>query len=331
MLHPGAAPFLSCATLLCCGTALAQSGAQNPADSYPSRPVTVVAAIAAGGGIDIEARQYLNKLTPMMGQNFLLDFKPGAAGTIGANFVAKARPDGYTLHVVAGGFTVFPAFYKDLSFDVVRDFAPISQMSERTSVLQVANGFPAKTFPEFVAYAKANPGKVNYGTTGAGSITHLSGAWLADVAGIKLTFIHYKGTGPLLLELMAGRLDVGSGILSAALPYVNAGKTRAIAMMNNKRSRQLPSLPTVEEQGVPGFNYVNWMGFLAPAATPAVIVNKLSDNLAKVARLPDIVATLEKDGSIAVGNTPAQFRTLIVSEAARWKKIVDETGIRLDE
>jgi len=327
MLHPGAVLSVFCAVLLGSATALAQGAA----DSYPSRPVTVVAAIAAGGGIDIEARQYLNKLSPMMGQNFVLDFKPGAAGTIGANFVARARPDGYTLHVVAGGFTVFPAFYKDLPFDVVKDFAPISQMSERTSVLQVANGFPAKTFPEFVAYAKANPGKVNYGTTGPGSITHLSGAWLSDVTGIKLTFIHYKGTGPLLVELMAGRLDVGSGILSAALPYVNGGKTRAIAMMNNKRSKLLPNLPTVEEQGVPGFNYVNWMGFLAPAGTPAPIVDKLSDNLAKVARLPEIVAMLEKDGSNAIGGTPGQFRTLIVSEAARWKKIVDETGITLDK
>ncbi len=305
--------------------------AQNVADNYPSRAVTVVAAIAPGGGIDTEARTYVTKVSALLGQSFVLDFKPGAAGTIGAGYVAKARPDGYTLHVVAGGFSVFPAFYKDLSFDVVRDFAPISLMSERTSVLQVAPNFPAKNFAEFIAYAKANPGKVNYGTTGAGSITHLAGAWLADATNTKFTFIHYKGTGPLLLELMAGRLDVGSGILAAALPYVKSGKTRAIAMMNEKRSKLLPGLPTVAEQGAAGFNYTNWMGFLAPAATPPAIVNKLSENFAKVARSPDVVSALEAEGSSAVGSTPAQFRQLIVTESARWQKIVQDAGITLED
>jgi len=309
------------------GSALAQSGA----DSYPSRPVTVIAAIAAGGGIDVEARMYTTKLSPLMGQQFLLDFKPGAAGTIGAAYVAKAKPDGYTLHVVGGGFSVFPAFYKDLPFDVVKDFAAVSLMSERTSVLQVSTKFPAKTFNEVIAYARANPGKVNYGTTGPGSITHLAGAWLADAAKVKFTFIHYKGTGPLLQEMVSGRLDMGSGILAAALPIVKAGRTQAIAMLNNKRSTLLPNIPTVEEQGIPGYNYTNWMGFLAPAATPMPIVNKLSTNLAQVARMPDILAVHEKSGSVSVGSSPGEFRELIASEAARWQRIVKEAGITLEE
>ena len=242
--------------LWCAGTAVflyaSAVFAQGTAEAYPSKAVTVVAAIAPGGGIDVEARMYTTRISALMGQQFVLDFKPGAAGTIGAAYVARAKPDGYTLHVVGGGFSVFPAFYKDLSFDVVKDFAQISQMSERSSVLQLSPNFPAKNFAEFVVYARANPGKVNYGTTGAGSITHLAGAWLADATNSKITFVHYKGTGPLLIDLMAGRLDIGSGILAAALPYVNTGKTRAIAMLNDKRSSLLPGVQTVAEQGVPG-------------------------------------------------------------------------------
>jgi tripartite-type tricarboxylate transporter receptor subunit TctC len=303
----------------------------QPTDNYPSRPVSVVAAIAPGGGIDIESRQFTSRLGPLMGQPFVLDFKPGAAGTIGAAYVAKAKPDGYTLHVVAGGFTVFPAFYKDLAFDIVKDFAPISLLYERSSVLQLANNFPAKSFPEFIAYAKAHPGKVNYGTTGAGSITHLAGAWLADATGAKFTFVHYKGSGPLLLEMMAGRLDAGSGILSAGLPYVRSGKTRGIAILNNKRSKLLPNLPTVEEQGVPGYNYVNWLGFLAPAGAPAPVIGRLNDALVKITRSAEITEMLEKEGSIPVASSAAEFRAHLIAESARWKRIVTEAGIRLEE
>ena len=172
---------------------------------------------------------------------------------------------------------------------------------------------------------------MNYGTTGAGSITHLAGAWLADATGTKLTFVHYKGSGPLLLEMMAGRLDAGSGILSAGLPYVRAGKTRGIAILNNKRSRLLPNLPTVEEQGVPGYNYVNWLGFLAPAGTPAPVVTRLNEALVKITRSAEITDMLEKDGSIPVASSPADFRAHLLAESARWKKIVTEAGITLQE
>ena len=305
--------------------------AQGAADNYPNKPVTVVAAIAAGGPIDLEARPYLAKISAMMGQSFVFDFRPGAAGTIGAGYVAKARPDGYTLLVISAGFTVFPAFYKDLPFDVVRDFAHVSLMSERTSVLQVPVSFPAKTFPEYIAYARANPGKINYGTTGVGSITHLAGAWMHGATNTKVTFIPYKGTGPLLQELMAARVDVASGTLVSALPLMKTGKVRPIAILNDKRSTLLPGVPTVAEQGVPGYNYSNWLGFVAPGGTPVAIVNKLSEGFARVARMPEIVSALEAEGSIAVGSTPAQFRQLIVTETARWQKVVQETGIKLEE
>lgn len=313
-------------TVLLSGTV----GAQETASAYPTKPVVVVAGIAAGGPIDREARLYTAKIATYLGQQFILDFKPGGAGTIGAGHVAKAKPDGYTLLVVSAGFTVFPAFYKNLPFDIITDFAPISVMSERTSVLQVHPAFLAKTFAEYVAYAKAHPGKVNYGTTGAGGIAHLAGAWLHSATNTSVTFVPYKGTGILLLELVAGRIDVASGTLISALPLIKAGKTRALAILNDQRSKLLPDVPTVAEQGVPGYNYSNWIGFLAPSATPPAIISKLREAFVKVAHAPDIAAQLEAAGSIPVGSTPAEFRQLIISETARWQKVVKETGTKLE-
>ena len=204
-------------------------------------------------------------------------------------------------------------------------------MSERTSVLQVPVSFPARTFAEYIAYARANPGRINYGTTGTGSITHLAGAWLHGVTNSSVTFIPFKGTGPLLLELVAGRVDVASGTLIVALPLIKTGKVRPLAILNDKRARLLPDVPTVAEQGIPGYNYSNWVGFLAPGGTPAVIVNKLGDGFARVAKIPEVIAALEADGSTAVGSSPAQFRQQIATETARWQKIVDDNKITLQE
>ncbi len=332
LMTPRAVAALTMTMTLGAGaTGWAPAAKAQAADGYPARPVMVVAGIAAGGPIDLEARLYTPRIGAMLGQSFVLDFKPGASGTIGAALVARAKPDGYTLMVVSAGFTVFPSFYKDLSFDVVKDFAPVSLMSERTSVLQVPESFPVKSFPEYIAHARANPGKINYGTTGAGSITHLAGAWMHGATGTRVTFIPYKGTGPLLLELVAGRVDVASGTLVAALPIIRQGKVRPIAILNDKRSRLMPEVPTVAEQGVPGYNYSNWIGFIASAGTPPAIVNKLSEAFARVARVPEVVAALEAEGSTAVGSTPAQFRQLIATETARWQKVVDDNGIRLQE
>lgn len=305
--------------------------AQESADVFPSKPVTVVIPYAAGGPNDFEMRLYATKLNAALGQPFLLEFKPGAGGAIGNAYVAKAKPDGYTLLLQAGGFTILPAFSKRLPYDSVKDLAPVSLMSKRASVLVAHPSFAAKNFSDYVAFAKSNPGKVNFGTTGIGSTAHLAGAWIDSATGTKTTFVHYKGLGPLLLELVGGQLDVAPSGLLSALPLIKSGKLRPIALMEDRRSRLLPDLPTVQEQGVPGFNSVLWIGISAPAATPQAIINKLSDELAKVARMPDVIATLEAEGSSLVGSTPAQFRQLIVTEIGRWQKIVQEAGIKVEE
>ena len=305
---------------------------QGSADNYPSRAVTVIVPFPAGGPIDLEGRRYTQKMSSLMGQQFILDFKPGGGTAIGTEYVAKSRPDGYTLLAVTAALTVFPAFAKDMSFDIIKDLAPVSLMSKRTILLQAHPSFPAKNFAEYIAYARANPGKINYGTTGQGESSHLAGAWMHLLTNTKATFIPYKGGGPLFVDLLAGRLDVAAGALLAGLSLIKTGKTRAIAIMGDQRSKLLPDVPIIAEYpGLQEFSYGQWLGFVAPGPTPAAIVNKLSPQFAAVVRTPDMVTMLEAEGSVAVGSTPEQFRQLIMTETTSWRKVVNDTGIRLGE
>ena len=303
--------------------------AQGSAAGFPSRPVVIISGFAPGGSVDIESRLYAPVMSKIMGQSFVIDFRPGAGTTIGIGYVVKANPDGYTLLGHTTALTVVPAFYKDLPFNVVKDLAPVSQMANRTSVLMASTIFPPRSFPEYIAYAKANPGKVNYGTAGNGEISHLAGAWLHSLTNTTVTFIPFKGTGPALQELMAGRVDISSGIIGTALPLLQSGKVRILAVLGRQRVKQYPDIPTVAEMGVSEYNYGAWMGFLAPAATPPAIIDKLSDGFAKVVRTPEIAAELERQGASPVGGTPAQFKQLIATEVARWQKVVDDSGIKL--
>ena len=305
--------------------------AQSTVDSFPSRPMTWIASYAAGGPNDQETRLYANKMTSLLGQQVIMDFKGGAGGTIGYGAVAKAAPDGYTLLIATGSYTIIPWLYKDLPFDSFKDFAPVTQISKRASVLAVTPSFPAKTFAEYITYARNNPDKINVGTAGAGGISHLAVALVHSMSKTRVTYVHYKGTGPVMPDLMAGRVDITSVALLAVLPLLKAGKLRALALTDDKRSRLVPEVPTVAEQGLPEYSVPNWLGFLAPAATPAAIVNKLGENFALVARAPEVLAPLEAGGSILVGNTPAQFRQFIATDSAVWKKVIQETGIKLEE
>lgn len=324
---------MNCSRSLLAGVMLAAlSGsafAQGSAAGFPSRPVVIISGFAPGGSVDIESRLYAPVMSKIMGQSFVIDFRPGAGTTIGIGYVVKASPDGYTLLGHTTALTVVPAFYKDLPFNVVKDLAPVSQMANRTSVLMASTIFPPRTFTEYIAYAKANPGKVNYGTAGNGEISHLAGAWLHSLTNTTVTFIPFKGTGPALQELMAGRVDISSGIIGTALPLLQSGKVRILAVLGRQRVKQYPDIPTVAEMGVSEYNYGAWMGFLAPAATPPAIIDKLSEGFAKVVRTPEIAAELERQGASPVGGTPAQFRQLITTEVARWQKVVDESGIKL--
>ena len=305
--------------------------AQSTVDSFPAKPMTWIASYAGGGPNDQETRLYANKMTALLGQQVIMDYRGGAGGTIGYAAVAKAAPDGYTLLIATGSYTIIPSLYKDLPFDTIRDFAPVTQISKRPSVLAVNPLFPAKTFSEYITYARNNPEKINVGTAGAGGISHLAVALVHSMSKTRVTYVHYKGTGPVLPDLLAGRIDITAFGLLAALPLLKSGKLRALALTDDKRSRLVPEIPTVAEQGLPEYSVPNWLGYLAPAATPTAIVNKLSDNFALVARAPEVLAPLEAGGSILVGNTPAQFRQFIAADTAVWKKVIQEAGIKLEE
>ena len=303
---------------------------QESASSFPSRPVTIIAPFAAGGPNDKEVRLEGDKLHDLLGQPFLIDFRTGAGGTIATNYVAKSEPDGYTLLLNVGSFTTNEALFKDLPFDTIRDFAPVALMSKKPFIFVVRPSFPANNMTEYLAYARTNPGKVNWGTSGVGSLQHLVGEWLHGLTSTKATFIPYKGTAPILVDLTASRLDIAPMSMATVMPLLKSGKVRTIAISDDKRSPSLPNVPTVMEQGVAGYNFTTWLGYSAPAATPVAILNKLNENFVKAVRSPEITAALEADGAIAVGSTQAQYRQLIVSEIERWKKIVQDNGIRLE-
>ena len=311
--------------MLACATAMAQS-----ADGFPNRPVTLIVPFSAGGAVDGEARYYANTMTKVMNQQFVLDYKPGAGGTLASTYVARSKPDGYTILIANASFTVHPAVYKNLPFDTQKDFAPVSLLSQRISVLVTGANFRANSLGEYIEYSRANPEKVNYGTTGSGSIGHLSAAWLHSLTRTRVTFIHYKGAAPQLVDLQAGRIDVASGNLLAQLPLIKSGKLKPLAIFTNKRSRLLPDLPSAVE-AVPAFNYTNWIGMVVPSATPRPIVTKLHEGFVRMTRDPELIAAFEREGLGLAGSTPEEFAKHILGEMALWKRVVTENNIALDE
>ena len=302
--------------------------AQTPPASWPLKPVNLIVPLAAGGPVDVETRLYAGRLAEISGQSFLVDYKVGAAGTIAAAYVAKSAPDGYTLLVVPGAFTTFAALYQNLAFDPMKDFAPVSLMSKRPQVLIAAPSFPARNIAEYIAYARANPGKINYATTGEGSGSHLGGAWLHHDTGTSVTFVHYKGTGPIVPDLMAGRVDVTTAAVSVVAPLAKAAKVKPLAMTSDRRSPMLADLPTIAEATLPGYDQSSWTGVSAPGSTPAALVNRINALLVKVARLPEVSRVIEGDGNEVVASSPAKFRDIIQEETEHWRKLVREIGIK---
>lgn len=313
---------LAIAAALLPGAAIAQ-------DAYPSRPVTMIVPLSPGAAVDIETRLYAQKLSDAMGKPFLVDYKPGAGTTIGGAFVVKAAPDGYTLLSLTPSLTIATLAYPKLSYDPARDLTLLSLMSKRPSLFIVPNSVPAKNMQEFMAYARANPDRVNLGTSGAGGIGELGLAWLQLMAGTKAQLIHYKGGAPSYTAVMAGEVQAVFGSLAAMGGNIRAGKAKALAVTTAERTRVLPDLPTIAEQGFPGFEYSQWIGVAGPAGLPAAVVGKLSTELARAAKAPDVGAKLADDGTIMVGSTPEQFRQHFAAESARWRKVQQDTGVTL--
>jgi tripartite-type tricarboxylate transporter receptor subunit TctC len=305
---------------------MAAGAAAARAETWPSRPIKLINPWPPGGPADIVARPIIEKLGVALGQPVVMENKSGANGTIGANLVAKAAPDGYTLlfsHV--GPIAISPAMQADLPYDPLKDLVAITQIVSGPTVLLVRSDLPITSVPTLIDYAKKNAGKLTYGSVGPGSTTHLAGEMLHVIAGIDIVHVPYKGAAPVLTDLLAGQIDMSFINVAGALPHIQSGKVRALAVTTLKRSSVLPDLPTVAET-LPGFEVNSWYGLMAPASTPKAIVDRLYKEVSTILKMPDIVERLKQAGLDPEGTTPAQHTAHIGEERSRWAKLVKETG-----
>lgn len=308
-----------------------QSSAES-ADSYPSRPIRLIVQFPAGTGTDIMGRIIGQKLSDAWGRQVIIDNRPGAGGRIGTEIGAKATPDGYTLTMGVGGATgIAPAVYPKLPYDVLRDFAPITNMATWGMVLLANPAIPAKSVTDVVELARSRPGALNYGSVGAGTISHLSMEMLQSFARIKLTNIPFKGSAEAQSDLAGGRVQFMVDSLAASLPFIQAGKIRGIAVTSLERQKFAPELPTIAESGYPRFEVLAWGGVLAPAKTPVPILDKLNRELVRIANLPETRERFNALGYNPAPGTRAQYTAFIRSEIDKWRKVVKEAGIKLEE
>ncbi len=302
-------------------------GAAN-AQQWPARPIRIIVPQSPGGSTDQVARPFGKLLGESLGQSVFIENRPGAGSVVGTDLVAKAAPDGYTLLAVAVSFAISPSLYKKLPFDPLRDFSPIAMLASFPNVLVVPAPLPVKSVQELIAYAKANPGKLNYGSSGIGSGTHLSMEMFRHMAAIELVHVAYKGGAPAVNALLAGEVQVNLATIATAISQIKAGKLRALAVSSKARVSVLPDVPTIAESGLPGYEYDSWIGVLAPAKTPRAVVVRLAAEAAKAIHAPEIKALLALEGAEPVGNSPDEFAAILQTEVARWKKLVDASGIK---
>ena len=297
-------------------------GALAQAQAYPGKPIRVIVPFPPGGSTDFLARIVGQKLTAAWGQQVVIDNRPGAGGTVGAAEAARAAPDGYTLLMGAVHHTIATSAYAKLPYDFQRDFAPVTTVAIVPNVLVVNPAVPANSVKELIAYAKANPGKLNYGSAGMGTAHHLIGESFNAQAGVDILHVPYKGSSPAVADLIGGQVTLMYDTVSSCLPHIKSGKLRPLGVSTAKRSAALPDVPTIAEAALPGFEVTTWFGFLAPAKTPADIVTKLNTEIVKILNMPDVRERLLAAGSEPVGNTPEQMTAQIAKETAEFAKIV---------
>jgi len=313
--------------LLVAVLAVAAGFAQS--QQYPTKPVRIIAPFAPGGGTDFIARLIAQKLTERLGHQVIVENKPGAGGNLGAEFAVKSAPDGYTLLLVAGSYTVNPSLYK-LSFDPVSDITPLIQLSQGPFVVAVHPSVPANNLKELIELARRQPDKLSYASAGSGSITHLASELFLDMAKIKIVHIPYKGTGPALNDTIAGSTQLIFGSVSTTLQFIKSGRLRGLAVTTPRRISALPDLPTVAEAGVPGYEVVLWHGLVAPKGVPRPIVDRLNREANEVLKAKDMGDLLATDGVAPAGGTPEQFRAVIKADIGRWRGVVKQANIKVD-
>ena len=303
----------------------------HAAETYPARPVRVIVPYAAGGNADIQARYIAERLSDVLGKQFVVDNRPGANAIIGGELAARSTPDGYTLMLIANTFTVNPALYPKMPFDVGRDFQPISLVGE-TPILFVANpSVPAGNVKELIALAKSRPAQLNYGSSGNGSPSHLAGALLETMTGIKLVHVPYKGMAASNLDVITGQIQLGFPSLTSSLPHVKAGKLKSFAITTKKRSSLAPDIPTMSEAGVAGYEASIWNGMLAPKGTPRAIVDRLHQAIVQILSSAQAKERYANVGADIRYDSPDEFAVLIRAELAKWSKVIKTAGIKVDQ
>ena len=297
------------------------------AQSYPNRAVRVLVPLSAGGGMDTVARGLGQRLGDVLGQSFVVDNRPGAGSQIALEILAASAPDGHTLMMISATTVVHPILYKS-RFDILRDFAPVSQVSAQGYVLVVHPAVPVKSVAELVQYLRANPGKLNYGSSGIGSPIHMSGELFQIATGTRMIHIPFKGMGAAYNDLVGGHVELSFPTIISSIPHINAGRLRALAVTPATRVPALPDIPTMAEAGVPGVVVLNWYGLIAPARTPKRVIDQLAGETIKSMQAPEMTKRLVAEGSTAVGSSPQQFAAHLRAEHELWSKVIKQAGIR---
>lgn len=313
-----------CAAVALCGAALGSVHAQ----AYPSKPIRLVVPSAPGGGIDYTGRVIGLKLGEQFGQSVVIDNRAGASGMIGADTVAKAQPDGYTLLVASTSLAVMPSIYRKVPFDIVHDFTPLGLIARSRNLLVVHPAVPVRSVRELIAHGKSQPGSLMYSSSGMGRTSHLAAERFRQLTGLPLTHVPYKGTGPAIAAVIAGEVQLIFGTIPSVLPHVRGGRLRALGVASLKRSNVVPDVPTIAEGGVPGFEADSWYGLVGPAGMPAALVRTLNDAINRSLALPETREKFEHDGSEPEGGTADAFSRLIGDEVGRWASVVKAAGLR---
>ena len=315
-------------SLLCSCAAAVLCATPAQAQPYPSKPIRIIVPYAAGGPSDLFARAVSQLLTEAWGQPAVIDNRPGNSGNVGVAVAAKSPADGYTVTTVSLAFAVAPALDNKLGYDPVKDLAPISLLASINNILVVHPALPVKSVKELIAFAAARPGQVTFASGGAGGAQHLSGELFASMANLKLTHIPYKGSAPGLTALIGGETMIGFADMVITLPHVKSNRLRALAVTGPQRARMVPELPTIAEAGMPGYAVTAWFGLLAPAATPHDIVTRISAEVQKGFKTPQMQERFSAMGADPVGNSPEQFAAFLKTEMAKWARVVKAAGIR---
>lgn len=316
-------------TRLVCALLLASASCGVAAQAaYPVKPLRVIVPSSAGGGTDIVARILAPELTKRLGQQVLVDNRPGAGTMIGIEAAAKSPADGYTLLMGLSTLAINSALYKKVPYDPVRDFAPITQAVSSASIIVVHPSLPVKSVKELIAFSRARPGQMNYASAGIGTYPHMTMELFLSMAKLKMVHIPYKGTAPAMVDMLAGQTTVMAATVLTGMPQIRAGRLRPMGITSRMRSSVAPEIPTIAEAGLPGFESVQWYGLLAPAQTPKDIVNRLHSEMVTILQQPQIKERLAGDGADPVGDTPEQFARFIQSELVKWAKVARDAGIK---